>query len=663
MYITLITLPLVGALISGFGGRLLGYYGASIFAISCVMSSFCLSLLVFYEVGFCNLVCYVSLAPWIKTGTLTISWGFLFDSVTSVMLIVVTSISTLVHLYSISYMENDPHCPRFMAYLEIFTFFMLILVTADNAVQMFLGWEGVGLASYLLINFWFTRLAANQSAIKALVVNRVGDFGLSIGIFAIFYLFNSVDYLTIFSLAPFFQSYCFSFLGLHINSLAFIGLLLFVGAVGKSAQLGLHTWLPDAMEGPTPVSALIHAATMVTAGVFLMIRFSPLIEYSSTVLKTLVIFGSLTTFFAAMTGVFQNDLKRVIAYSTCSQLGYMIFACGLSCYNVSMFHLSNHAFFKALLFLSAGSVIHALSDEQDMRKMGSLAKFLPVTYSLMLIGSLALAGFPFLAGFYSKDFILELSQTSTNSNLNNSLTAISCWLGSLSVLFTAFYSFRLLYLTFLNNVNSNRTVFGDVHESSTLMLIPLIILAVGSIFIGYLTKDFFIGFGTNFWKTSILTLPFHSNFIEAEFLEIQIKWLPFLLSTCGIMLATLVNVVIFTVFNWRFHTFFAFLMNKKWYWDSIYNRFFVYPVLTFGYNVTFKNLDRGFIELAGPYGVMNFIPSWATVTKRIQTGQITHYIFFMVLGFCSFFLFFLSLKGIQLSTFSLILYSVLLFFI
>nr|YP_009317618.1 NADH dehydrogenase subunit 5 [Pterocladia mexicana]AOX49070.1 NADH dehydrogenase subunit 5 [Pterocladia mexicana] len=664
MHVSTIILPLIGSLISGFGGRLLGYYGSSILSTSCVLTSFVFSIMIFYEVGLCNSVCYITLSPWVNVGTLSINWGFIFDSVTSIMLIVVTSISTLVHIYSISYMGNDPHCPRFMSYLEIFTFFMLVLVTADNTVQMFLGWEGVGLASYLLINFWFTRLAANQSAIKALVVNRVGDFGLSIAIFAIFYIFNSVDYLTIFSLAPFFQNYSFSLLGFYVNSLTLIGLLLFIGAVGKSAQLGLHTWLPDAMEGPTPVSALIHAATMVTAGVFLMIRFSPLIEYSSTVLGTLIVFGSLTTFFAAMTGVFQNDLKRVIAYSTCSQLGYMIFACGLSCYNVSMFHLTNHAFFKALLFLSAGSIIHALADEQDMRRMGSLSYFLPVTYSLMLIGSLALAGFPFLSGFYSKDFILELSQISSSSNLNNSISALACWLGNLSVLFTAFYSSRLLYLTFLNNTNSIRKNIIAIHESDSLILTPLIVLAIGSIFVGYSAKDFFIGPGTNFWQASIFTLPFHSKCIEAEFINTSIKWLPFFLSMLGIGLASVLNLSKFVVLNWKVHSFFAFLSNKKWFWDPIYNRLFIYPILTFGYNVTFRNLDRGFIELLGPYGMMNLIPLWAKSIKKFQTGQITHYIFFMVLGLFFFFFLFYLLKTLKYYyLLSLILYLVLIFFI
>ena len=662
MYITIIALPLIGSLISGFGGRWLGRYGASILSTTCVGISFLLSILIFYEIGLCGTTCYISLASWIEVGVLSIKWGFLFDPLTAIMLVVVTSISTLVHLYSISYMETDPHTPRFMAYLEIFTFFMLVLVTADNVLQMFLGWEGVGLASYLLINFWFTRLAANQSAIKALIVNRIGDFGLSIGIFTIFYLFSSVEYLTVFSLSPFFQNYYLLILGYELNCITLIGFLLFIGAVGKSAQLGLHTWLPDAMEGPTPVSALIHAATMVTAGVFLMIRFSPLIEYSITVLSILTVFGALTTFFAAMTGTFQNDLKRVIAYSTCSQLGYMIFACGLSCYNVSAFHLANHAFFKALLFLSAGSVIHALSDEQDMRKMGSLLQFLPATYSLMLIGSLALAGFPFLTGFYSKDFIIELSQVSMNSNLDNSIGSLACWLGSLSVFFTAFYSFRLIYLTFINNVNTNRVFINVVHESSWIILIPLFILAFGSIFVGYTLKDLFIGLGTDFWKVSIFSLPVHSTHSEAEFLKTSIKWLPFLLSILGIIAATIINVGAPKFYkNIVFYSVFAFIANKKWYWDLIHNRFITYPILNFGYNISFKNLDRGFIEILGPYGLSSLIPSWANITKQLQTGQLTHYLFFMIFGLCLF-LVWVSFYSYVLP-FSLILYVVLLFFI
>nr|YP_009511833.1 NADH dehydrogenase subunit 5 [Gracilaria ferox]AXI97710.1 NADH dehydrogenase subunit 5 [Gracilaria ferox] len=658
MYLLILWLPLLGSIFSGFLGRFLGHKGSGTISVVCVFSSMILSLIAFYEVGFMGLNHCIVLSPWIEVGIFKISWSFLFDSLTVTMLVVITVISTLVHLYSLEYMQIDPHLPRFMAFLEIFTFFMLVLVTADNLVQMFVGWEGVGLASYLLINFWFTRLAANQSAIKALVVNRIGDFGLSLGILTVFYIFQSVDYFIIFSLSPLFSNYHLNFGGINISGITLIGVFLFIGAVGKSAQLGLHTWLPDAMEGPTPVSALIHAATMVTAGVFLLIRFSPLIEFSSSVLNILVLFGSLTAFFAGMSGIFQNDLKRVIAYSTCSQLGYMIFACGISCYNVSMFHLANHAFFKALLFLSAGSVIHALANEQDMRKMGSLIKFLPLTYSLMLIGSLALAGFPFLTGFYSKDFILELTQVTLNKNVHSIEGAFACWLGNLSVFFTAFYSFRLIYLTFINSVSTTRIIILKSHEPSLLMLIPLIILGFGSIFIGYLGKDLFIGLGTDFWKSSIIILPSNSYFMEAEWLKINLKWLPFILSVLGIVLATIINVTRIHIYLYNtFYRSICFLINKKWYWDVLYNRFFVYPILNFGYLVSFKNLDRGFIELLGPYGFSKIVPTWSHTFSRLQTGQLSHYLFFIVLGACLFFL--IIFNQIQL----LVFYSVLIFFI
>nr|YP_009138173.1 NADH dehydrogenase subunit 5 [Gracilaria vermiculophylla]AHZ58200.1 NADH dehydrogenase subunit 5 [Gracilaria vermiculophylla]AHZ58225.1 NADH dehydrogenase subunit 5 [Gracilaria vermiculophylla]AXI97810.1 NADH dehydrogenase subunit 5 [Gracilaria vermiculophylla]WDZ68077.1 NADH dehydrogenase subunit 5 [Gracilaria vermiculophylla] len=658
MYLLILWLPLLGSILTGFLGRFLGHKGSSIISIICVFLSTLLSILAFYEVGLLGINHYITVSPWIEVGLLKISWSFLFDSITVTMLVVITLISSLVHLYSLEYMQNDPHLPRFMAFLEIFTFFMLVLVTSDNLVQMFVGWEGVGLASYLLINFWFTRLAANQSAIKALVVNRIGDFGLSLGILTTFYIFQSVDYLTIFSLIPLYTEYYLNFGGFYVSGLTLIGIFLFIGAVGKSAQLGLHTWLPDAMEGPTPVSALIHAATMVTAGVFLLIRFSPLIEFSSTVLNILIVFGSLTAFFAGMTGVFQNDLKRVIAYSTCSQLGYMVFSCGISCYNISMFHLANHAFFKALLFLSAGSVIHALANEQDMRRMGSLVKFLPLTYSLMLIGSLALVGFPFLTGFYSKDFILEVTQITLNNNLQNIQGAFACWLGNLSVFFTAFYSFRLIYLTFINSVNTTKKIVLTSHEPSLLMLVPLIILGLGSIFIGYLGKDLFIGLGTDFWKSAIFILPSNSYFIEAEWLSVNLKWLPFLLSSLGILLASFINTTKIHVYLYNtFYRNMCFLVNKKWYWDILYNRFFVYPLLNFGYLVSFKNLDRGFIELSGPYGLSRVVTTWSQLFSNIQTGQLSHYLFFIVLGVCLFLI--TIFNQIEL----IIFYSVLIFFI
>lgn len=641
MYLLILLLPLVGSLLAGFLGRFLGRYGTAILSITCVFSSMVCSFIVFYEVAFLKSPCYITLFDWIVSGTFLVSWGFLFDSLTCIMLLVVTVVSTLVHIYSVKYMEMDPHSSRFMSYLQIFTFFMLILITADNLIQMFLGWEGVGISSYLLINFWHTRYWANHSALKALVVNRIGDFSLSIGILLTFYIFKSTDYLVIFPMTPLFLDHFITFLGFNLHTLTLISIFLFFGAVGKSAQLGLHTWLPDAMEGPTPVSALIHAATMVTAGVFLMARFSPLLEFTSYTLFLMIIFGSLTAFFASMIGVFQNDLKKIIAYSTCSQLGYMIFCCGLSNYTVSIFHLSNHAFFKALLFLSAGSIIHALSDEQDIRKMGSLINFLPVTYSLMLIGSLALAGFPFLTGFYSKDFILELSQISRYSNTQVIYGSLACWLGNLSVLFTSFYSFRLIYLTFINNFNGQRILLDRVHESSSLMVIPLIILALGSIFIGFLTKDFFIGTGTDFWGTSIFILPLNLFFVEAEFLPIILKWLPFILSLGGIIIASFINILNFNIFIWnksnKFLSFLSFLINKKWYIDTLYNRLIVTTLLNFGYLVSFKTLDRGFIEFIGPFGIPKLIYKQSQIFGLLQSGQITHYLFFMILGLCFFF--------------------------
>lgn len=646
-------MPLFGSLITGFLGRFLGRYGAGIFTTFCVFFSLLFSIIALFEVGFMQLFSYINITSWINSGAFFVHWGFLFDSLTCVMLIVVTSVSTLVHIYSIKYMENDPHSPRFMSYLQIFTFFMLVLVTADNLAQMFLGWEGVGISSYLLINFWHTRYWANQSALKALIVNRIGDFALSIGIFLTFYVFKSIEYAVIFPMIPLFKNHFFTFLNFNLHTLSLISMFLFLGAVGKSAQLGLHTWLPDAMEGPTPVSALIHAATMVTAGVFLMVRFSPLLEFSPLVLFFMVIFGSLTSFFASMIGVFQNDLKKIIAYSTCSQLGYMVFCCGISSYTVTMFHLSNHAFFKALLFLSAGSVIHAISDEQDIRKMGSLVHFLPLTYSVMVVGSLALTGFPFLTGFYSKDFILELTQVFHNSNLNLTYGSFACWLGNLSVFFTAFYSFRLIYLTFINNFNNSRIIINQVHESSILMTFPLIILALGSIFIGFLTKDFFIGLGSSFWGTSVFILPQNMVFIEAEFLPIIIKWIPFFLSFFGILSASIINIYSINPYllfknNFLFFSL-SFLISKKWYIDILYNRFIIYPILKFGYLITFKVFDRGFIELIAPYGISRLTFYYGNKLISLQSGQITHYLFFMIFGLCCF-----SILFIPFSFFSFI---------
>lgn len=631
MYLLIIFLPLIGASVAGLFGRFIAKKGAQFITTFLVSLSAVLSLIAFYEVALCNSPCYINLFNWIDSELLYCSWGFIFDTLTVVMLIVVTSISSLVHLYSIAYMDQDPHVPRFMAYLSLFTFFMLILVTGDNFIQMFVGWEGVGLSSYLLINFWFTRLQANKAAMKAMIVNRIGDFGLSLAIFAIYFTFKSIDFVTVFAITPYFANMNFIFFNIVCDQLTIICILLFIGAVGKSAQIGLHTWLPDAMEGPTPVSALIHAATMVTAGVFLIIRCSPLFEYAPNALIVVTFIGALTAFFAATTGLVQNDLKRVIAYSTCSQLGYMVFACGISNYSVSMFHLMNHAFFKALLFLSAGSVIHALNDEQDMRKMGGLIKIIPLTYSMMLIGSLSLMGFPFLTGFYSKDVILEVAYAKYSMD-----ATFAHWLGTISAFFTSFYSFRLLFLTFLNNSNAYKSFINNSHEATIFMLIPLILLAFGSIFIGYITRDMFIGLGTNFWGNSLFILPQHVTFLDSEFIPYHIKLIPVMFSIAGASIAMFVYYFCDSlIYNFKLNIIgqkiYGFL-NKKWYFDKIYNEFIVQKFLDFGYNVSFKTLDRGVIEVIGPYGIVQSITSLSRNMSNLQTGNVYHYGFIMFIS-------------------------------
>jgi proton-translocating NADH-quinone oxidoreductase chain L len=518
-----------------------------------------------------------------------------------------------------------------MSFLSLFTFFMLILVTADNFIQMFVGWEGVGLCSYLLINFWFARIQANKAAIKAMLINRIGDFGLALGIFAIVYIFKSVDYSTVFALASSFIDIKIFFLNFEFNSLTVIGLLLFVGAVGKSAQIGLHTWLPDAMEGPTPVSALIHAATMVTAGVFLLARCSPLLEYAPNALIVITVMGAMTSFFAATTGLLQNDLKRVIAYSTCSQLGYMIFACGLSNYSVGVFHLANHAFFKALLFLSAGSVIHAMSDEQDMRKMGGLAQIIPFTYAMMFIGSLALMGFPFLTGFYSKDVILELAYAKYTIYGH-----FAFWLGTFTAFITAFYSIRLLYLTFLAETNAHKQVLSHAHDSPIRMSFPLFILSLGSIFVGYLSRDMIIGLGTDFWANAIFILPKNMILIDSEFIPHSIKILPLIFSLSGAFLAFFLYKF-FSKELFQFKTTFIgrklyIFLNRKWFFDKVYNDIFAQTSLSLGYHLTYKTIDRGLIEMLGPYGIFNIIYKKSLDVSKLQTGFIYHYAFIMLIS-------------------------------
>ena len=641
MFLLVIFLPLIASFFAGFFGRFLGFRGAALVTTTSVFLSSLLSLACFYEVALLGSPCSIEFSPWFVSEMFDATWGFYFDSLTAVMLIVVTSISLMVHIYSISYMGQDPHLARFMCYLSIFTFFMLMLVTADNFLQMFFGWEGVGLASYLLINFWFTRLQASKASIKAMLVNRVGDFGLALGIMAIFTLFKTLDFSTVFACVPHVANETLIFCNIEFHALTCICILLFIGAVGKSAQLGLHTWLPDAMEGPTPVSALIHAATMVTAGVFMIARCSPLFEYAPKALLVVAFLGAMTCFFAATTGIVQNDLKRVIAYSTASQLGYMVFACGLSHYSVGIFHLMNHAFFKALLFLSAGSVIHALADEQDMRKMGGLVQLLPFTYAMMSIGSFALVGFPFLTGFYSKDVILECAYAKYTFSGN-----FAYFFGSICVLFTSYYSFRLLFLTFLAPTASYKSSLKTVHEAPFLMAAPLVVLALGSLFVGYLAKDMMIGLGTPFWSNAFFVLPKNSVFLESEFIPQTQKFLPFFFTLFGAVLAYLINIKN-TVFSYFFkisvlgktlYTFF----NKRWFFDKVYNDFISENALRFGYTISFKTLDKGSFEILGPSGLAYTFLNLTHYMSKLQTGMIYHYAVVMLLGL-TFFISFISL--------------------
>jgi NADH-ubiquinone oxidoreductase chain 5 len=629
----------MGSIISGFIGSQIGSIGAMLLSSGSLFFSCIFSYIIFYDVALCQSPVYIKLFTWINSGIFDVSWGFMFDTLTVLMLVVVTTVSTIVHLYSIGYMEADPHIPRFFSYLSLFTFFMIILVTADNLVQMFVGWEGVGLCSYLLINFWHTRLQANKAAIKAVIVNRVGDFGLVLGMLAVFYIFKTLNYTTLFALVPFYAleiKGSLSLLGFNIDMLTFICICFFIGAVGKSAQLGLHTWLPDAMEGPTPVSALIHAATMVTAGVFLIARCSPLFEYSPAALMVVTCFGAMTAFFAATTALVQNDLKRVIAYSTCSQLGYMVFACGTSNYSVGVFHLANHAFFKALLFLSAGSVIHALGDEQDMRKMGGLAKLIPFTYAMMFIGSISLMGFPFLTGFYSKDAILELAfgKFTVTSHF-------AYWLGTVSASLTAFYSMRLLYLTFINKTNSYRFSIQHIHDLPKIMGYPLFILVFGSIFVGYLMKDMVIGVGTNFWGNALFVLPENLAIFDAEFLPVVIKLIPVIFSLSGAFFSYLIYVVlsadfIYSIKMSKFGIIFYNFFNRKWFFDKVYNEFINQYVMKMGYHISYKLIDRGIIENLGPFGISNFFYSNYMKLNFMQTGLIYHSALVILLGVISF---------------------------
>ena len=593
-----------------------------------VISMLC-AVVVFFDVALGGNATTVQLLNWIDSGTLEVSWALKVDTLTSVMMIVVTVVSTMVHIYSIGYMHHDPHVPRFMGYLSLFTFFMLMLVTADNLVQMFFGWEGVGLASYLLIGFWYQKPSANAAAIKAFVVNRVGDFGFALGIFAVYVIFETVHLDTIFAVAPTKIDDVIIAFGGEYHAITLACLLLFVGAMGKSAQLGLHTWLPDAMEGPTPVSALIHAATMVTAGVFMVARLSPIFEYSDVALNVVTVVGASTAIFAATVGCCQNDIKRVIAYSTCSQLGYMFFACGVSAYSAGIFHLMTHAFFKALLFLGAGSVIHAMSDEQDMRKMGGIWRMIPVTYALMWIGSLALAGVPPFAGFFSKDIVLEAAYAAQSG-----VGQYAFWLGLTAAFLTAFYSWRLLFMTFHGTPRADEKVMAHVHESPKVMILPLLVLAFGAVFAGWAMYGNFVGEQTSeFWGNAILILPGHDALENAHHVPTWVKLSPLVVGAVGIALAYVLYIRRTDIpgrLAAEFQPLYQFLLNK-WYFDELYDKLFTKPCFALGRSF-WKVGDGTLIDGLGPDGISAAVRDFARRAAALQSGYVYHYAFAMLAG-------------------------------
>ena len=588
-----------------------------------------MSWMTFADVGLGGNAYTVQVLSWVQSGDLNFNWAFKVDTLTAVMLVVVCTISAMVHVYAIGYMHHDPDVPRFMSYLSLFTFFMLMLVTADNLVQMFFGWEGVGLASYLLIGFWYSKPTANAAAIKAFVVNRVGDFGFALGIFATFVMFDSVNLDDIFSNAASLSDAQISIFGGEFHAITVICLLLFVGAMGKSAQLGLHTWLPDAMEGPTPVSALIHAATMVTAGVFMVARMSPLFEYSDFALQVVTVVGASTAIFAATVGCTQFDIKRVIAYSTCSQLGYMFFAIGVSAYQAAIFHLMTHAFFKALLFLGAGSVIHAMSDEQDMRKMGGTYKLIPVTYTLMWIGSLALAGvFPF-AGYFSKDIILEAAWAA-----HSAVGGYAFWLGITAAFLTAFYSWRLIIMTFHGAPRADEKTMAHVHESPKVMILPLLLLAAGACGAGWIGYNSFVGHdAAAFWGNAILVLPTHTALEDAHHVPMWVKYLPLVVGGAGIALAYIMYMFVPSLPGRLVNAIrpvHKFVFNK-WYFDELYDAIFVKPAFTLGRGL-WKVGDEAIIDGLGPNGVAHTTQELAEKTGTVQTGYLYHYAFAMLIG-------------------------------
>ena len=596
MYLLILFLPLLSSFLCGLFGRKLGYEGVKIFSCSLLFITWVICINSFLEVIINQSSLNIYLWSWFDLGMLHNPINLQFDQIVSSMLILVTGISFFVHLFSTSYMDGDPHLPRFMSYLSLFTFFMIILVTSNNLIQLFIGWEGVGLCSYLLIGFWFTRIQANKAAIKAMIMNKVGDIGLLLAMILIWIEIGSLDYNSIFS-------YSF-FLSGNSKWLDLISILLLIGVIGKSAQIGLHTWLPDAMEGPTPVSALIHAATMVTAGVFLIIRMSPFFEQTPTILVLIVLFGSITAFFTSTIGLTQNDLKKVIAYSTCSQLGYMVMICGFSQYNTGLFHLINHGFFKALLFLSAGSVIHALSDEQDFRKMGGMNNITPLTYSCIVIGSLSLMGLPFLTGFYSKDLIIELIY-------GEYYLRFALWLGVLSAFLTAFYSFRLANFTFFNNIQSNIYNFKKSHEGSWNLRLPLLVLLIFSILIGFILqfsilKDELPIIITNLSKFSPLVVSLIGSSLSIVLGFLLLKWWKLWMYQ--------INIKIYS------------FTNNAWYFDNIFHNYISRPIFNIGLYISYKLIDNQLLEFLGPTNTYHKFFNYSNNLSYYHIGKLSTYL-------------------------------------
>ena len=629
MEVVLVFAPLVGAIAAGFFGRMLGDRNSQYVSCGLMLLSALLSIIIFFDVAIGGNAYTTEIFTWIDSGTFELSWALKVDSLTAVMFVVVCVCSSMIHVYSIGYMSHDKSIPRFFAYLSFFTFFMLMLVSADNFLQMFFGWEGVGLCSYLLIGFWYERPSACAAAIKAFLVNRVGDIGFALGIMGCFVLFGAVGFDAVFADVPNQADVQFSFLDFEGHALTIVCVLLFIGAMGKSAQLGLHTWLPDAMEGPTPVSALIHAATMVTAGVFMVCRLSPMFEYAPVALELVTYVGATTAFFAATVGLTQTDIKRVIAYSTCSQLGYMFFAAGVSAYGAAIFHLFTHAFFKALLFLCAGSVIHAMSDEQDMRKMGGIWRMIPVTYGLMWIGSLALAGIPPFAGFFSKDMILESAYAAHSGH-----GTFAYWLGAAAAFMTAFYSWRLLLMTFHGAPRADKHVMDHVHESPKVMLIPLVVLAVGAVFAGWWGYGNFVGDArVEFWGSALFVLPENDVIEAAHHVPAWVKYLPLVLALSGIGLAYVMYLLmpdLPAVLARALRPLYLYSFNK-WYFDELYDFLFVRPAMFLGRGL-WKTGDGTLIDGCGPDGVAAATINLARRASRLQSGYVYHYAFAMLIG-------------------------------